>query len=79
MGKKRLCVLTQEVLGVVVVLQGEHVCELVFLLHQVQPIRDDGMVLEAVFANSEHHLNHVLHALVDFRLVEDVSQALKYG
>lgn len=71
--------LTEDVLGIVFVIQRQHVCELVLLVHQVQPVLDHRVVLETVFPDGEHHLNHVLDPFVDGRLVQDVSEALKYG
>ena len=51
---------------------------LVVLLYQIQLLRNTGVVLEAVLANLEHDLNHVLGPLVEGALVQDVSQSLEY-
>lgn len=71
--------LTQEVLGVVLVIQRQHVRELVLLVYQVQAVLDDRVVLETVLPDGKHHLNHVLDPFVDGRLVQDVPEALEYG
>lgn len=71
--------LTEQVLGVVLVVQRQHVGELVLLVHQVQAVLDHGVVLETVFPDGEHHLNHVLDPFVNSRLVQDVPEALEYG
>lgn len=78
MAKSRLVlVLTEHVLSVVVVLQRHHVGELVIFVHQVQPLWDHRVVLEAVLPDGEHHFNHVLHSFIDGRLVEHISQTLE--
>ena len=71
--------LTEDVFSVVLVLQGHHVGELLLLVHQVQAVRDHRVVFEAVLADCEHHLDHVLDTFVDGRLVKDVPQTLKDG
>ena len=52
---------------------------LVVLLYQIQLLRNTGVVLEAVLANLEHDLNHVLGPLVQGALVQHVSEPLKDG
>lgn len=71
--------LTEDVLWVVLVVQWQHVGELVLLVHQVQPLWDHWMIFETVFPDGEHHLDHVLDPLINGRLVEDVPETLKYG
>lgn len=71
--------LTQDILRVVLVIQRQHVGELVFLFHQIQTVWDHWMIFEAVLPDGEHDLDHVLDPLIDGRLVEDISEALKYG
>lgn len=71
--------LTEDVLCVVLVIQRQHVGELVILLHQVQALGDHRVIFKTVLPDGEHHLNHVLDPLVDGRLVEDVPETLKYG
>lgn len=71
--------LTEDVLSVVLVVQWQHVGELVFLVHQVQTVLDHWMIFEAVLPDGKHHLDHVLDPLINGRLMEDISEALKYG
>lgn len=71
--------LTQDVFLVVLVFKREHVCELVLFLHQVEPVWNDGVVLKPILSDGKHDLDHVLHTLVDFRLMQDVPQTLKDG
>lgn len=49
----------------------------VLLLDEVEALGDDGVVLEAVLADLEQDLDHVLHALVDVALVEDGAEPVK--
>ena len=51
------------------VVQGDHVGVLIVLLHQVQLLRNAGVVLEAVLPDLEHDLDHVLSPLVEAGLV----------
>ena len=43
----------------------------ILLLHQIQPLGNDGVILVLVLPNLEQDLDHVLHALVDPALVQD--------
>lgn len=71
--------LTQDVLSVVLVVQRQHVGELVALIHQVQALWDHWMVFETVLPDGKHHLDHVLDPLIDGRLVQDVPEPLENG
>lgn len=53
--------------------------ELVFFLHQVQTIWDDGMIFKPVLPDGKHHLDHVLDSLINLRLMEDVPKTLEDG
>ena len=53
--------------------------DLLFLLHQVQPIRDDDIVLVFVLAHLEQDLDHVLTPLADGPFVQHRAEPLKYG
>lgn len=71
--------LTKDVILVILVIQWQHVGELVVLVHQVQAFRDNRMIFEAVLPDGKHHLDHVLDPFVDGRFVEDIPETLKYG
>lgn len=64
--------LTEDVLCVVLIVQWEHVGELVFVIHQVQTLWDDWMIFETVLPDGKHHLDHVLDPLINSRLMEDI-------
>lgn len=53
--------------------------ELVVLLDQLQRLGDRDVVLEPVLPHLERHLDHVLHSLLQFSLVQNILQHLKYS
>lgn len=69
----------QTVLDVNLAVEVDAVRDLILLLHQVELVLDGWVVLEAVLAHLEEHLNHVLHTLVDVCLVQDVPQLVPHG
>lgn len=69
----------QSVHRVNLVVQVHLVRNLVLLLDQIQLVPDRRVVLEPVPAHLEQHLDHVLHPLVDARLVQDGPKLLVDG
>ena len=45
------------------IVQRDHVCELILLLHQVQLLRYGRVILEPVLAHLEHHLQNMVTIL----------------
>lgn len=64
--------LTQYVLRVGCFVQHDQMSELIVFLHQFQRIDDSDVVFEPILTNLKHHLDHVLHAFVQFALMQDV-------
>lgn len=69
--------LTEDILRVVLIIQRQHVGELIVFVHQVQALWNHWMILETVLPDGKHHLNHVLNPLINGRLVENVPETLK--
>jgi hypothetical protein len=63
-------------LRVQLVLQTWRVCDLVFFLHKVQLFLQGRVVLVLVFSDLEQDLDHVLHPLVDVRLVQNAPELI---
>ena len=49
------------------------------LLHEVQTLRDDRVVLVLILAHLHEHLDHVLDPVGDCPFVENSTEALVYG
>ncbi|KAL1844922.1 hypothetical protein VTK73DRAFT_1506 [Phialemonium thermophilum] len=64
-------------LAVDVGVERDLVGDLVLLLDQVQLLAHGRVVLEAVAAHLEQHLDHVLHAAVDVGLVQDGAELVE--
>lgn len=56
------------------VVERDAVRDRIVLLDEIEAVRDDRVVLEAVATDLEQDLDHVLHALVDVRLVQDLTE-----
>lgn len=52
--------------------------ELLVFGHEVELLDDGRVVGEAIFANLEEHLDHVLHARLHRLRVQDVAQPLEH-
>jgi len=65
--------------GVQSILQTWRMCDLIFLFHKVQLFFQCRVVLVFVFPDLEQHFNHVLHSLVNVRLVEDTPELVVDG
>ena len=59
----------EHVLGFDFIIQSQSMCDLIFFFDQIELLLDCDMVLVPILAHLEEHLNHVLHTLVDIRLV----------
>ena len=69
----------RSVFGVQSILQTRRMCDLIFLFHKVQLFFQRRIVLVFVFPDLEQNFNHVLHSLVNVRLVEDTSELVVDG
>jgi hypothetical protein len=63
-------------LRVQLILQTWRMCDLVFFLHKVKLFLESRIVLVLVLSDLEQDLNHVLHPLVDVRLVQDAPELI---
>jgi hypothetical protein len=68
---------TKHLLNLDLVVKRNAVGDKVLLLNEVEPFRNDGVVLVLVLANLEENLDHVLNALVDVALVEDGAETVE--
>jgi hypothetical protein len=59
----------KSVLRFELVIQTGTVCNLIFLLHEVQFLLDRWVILVPILAYLEEHFDHVLHTLIDIGLV----------
>lgn len=78
-GDPLVLMLTEDILCVVLILQWQHMGELIFFVHKVQTVWDYRMIFETILSDGKHDLNHVLDPLIDSRLMEDISETLKYS
>jgi hypothetical protein len=69
----------QSIHGFNFIVQPNLMCDLILFLHQIKLLFDCWVILVPVLAHLEKNLDHVLHALVDIGLVEDISELVENG
>ena len=77
-----LCIKLEDVrplFSVQCIFQTGRVCDLVLLFHEIQLLFQCRVVLMFVFPDLEQHFNHILHSLVNIRLVEDTPELIVDG
>lgn len=67
----------EAVLRVNLVIQADAMCDLIFLFHQVQLLADRRVVLVLILTHLEQYLDHILHPLINIRLMQDVPESVK--
>jgi hypothetical protein len=60
------------------IVQAEAMGDLIFFLYKIEFLLDCWVVLIPVLTHLEKHLNHILHALINISLVEDVSELVEH-
>lgn len=66
------------VLRLNLIIESDLVCDLVFLLDQVQLFLNRRVVLVPILPDLEQHLDHILYSLIDVGFVKDIPELVKH-
>src|SRR5204863_7063275 len=69
----------EALLNIDFVIETRAVSNLILFFNKIKFFLDCGVVLVTIFSDLEEHFDHILDSLLDIRLVEDISELVKYG